>query len=164
MPRSIRKCWSCFTSQLPTIAAAVVLACAICSGCHKAGYERVPVSGHVLIDGAPLTVGFVRFIPSGGGRPSVTNIGADGRFDFGQEGVVVGKQHVEVIASEPIGTEGYRWHAPEKYTNYKTSGLEQEISQPTSDLTLNLKWDGGKPYTVQNAAGEVDPKNLKSRH
>ena len=76
---------------------------------------------------------------------------------------IVGKQRVEVIACEQLGATGYRWHAPEKYASYKSSGLEQEVTQPTSDVTLNLKWDGGKPFTVQNAAGESDEKNLKAR-
>jgi hypothetical protein len=159
----MRKCSSSIAEPLPRIAVLVAFACMCCSGCHKGGYERVPVSGHVLIDGAPLTVGYVRFIPIGGGRPSVTNIGADGRFDFGKEGVVVGKQRVEVIASEQVGATGYRWHAPEKYASYSSSGLEQEISQPTSDLMLKLTWDGGKPFTAQSAADEADPKSLRTR-
>jgi hypothetical protein len=121
------------------------------------------VSGVVLIDGQPLTVGSVRFIPVGGGRPSIRSIWPDGRFDFGNEGVVVAMNRVEVIASEQVGAAGYRWHAPEKYANYSTSGLEQQISGPTNDVTIKLTWDGGKPFTVQGPAGDPDPKNLKSR-
>jgi hypothetical protein len=143
--------------------AAASFFCAFVAGCQKSAYERVPVSGQITIDGAPLAVGHVRFVPSGGGRPSVATIGGDGRFDFGDEGVVVGRHRVEVIASEQVGATGYRWHAPQKYASYLSSGLEQEISQPTSDLVIALKWDGGKPFMVQGSPGDGDPKNLKAR-
>ncbi|MEX0642539.1 MAG: hypothetical protein WD468_07550 [Pirellulales bacterium] len=140
-----------------------VFLCAVFAGCQKGNYDRVPVSGQVLIDGSPLTVGFVRFVPIGGGRPSVAVIGVDGRYDFGEKGVVVGKHRIEVSASEQVGATGYRWHAPEKYANYSSSGLEQEITKPTSDLVLKLTWAGGKPFTVQSAGGDEDPKNLRAR-
>jgi hypothetical protein len=139
------------------------LVCAICPGCQKGGYDRVAAAGQVLIDGAPLKFGSVRFIPVGGGRPSVADIASDGRFDFGNEGVVVGKQRIEVIASEQVGATGYRWHAPEKYASYSTSGLEQAIDKPTSDIILTLTWAGQKPITIQGAGGDDDPKNFKGR-
>ncbi len=150
--------------RLLNAALASVLLCAMITGCQKDGYDRVPVSGQVLIDGAPLTVGSVRFIPIGGGRPSFATIGAEGRFDFGQDGgVVVAKHRVEVNASEQLGHTGYRWHAPERYASSSSSGLEQVIERPTSDVVLNLTWDGGKPFTVKNTTGDYDPKNLKGR-
>lgn len=137
--------------------------CALLAGCNDGRPKRVTVSGQALIDGAPLAFGSVRFIPVGGGRPSVADLGPDGRFDFGKEGVVAGKQRIEIIASEQVGPAGYRWHAPEKYASYATSGLEQDISQPTNDLVLTLSWEGRKPFTVQGPAVESDPKNLRSR-
>jgi hypothetical protein len=148
----------------PPIAVVAVLLCAMLSGCgKKSAFQRVPVSGTVVIDDKPLTVGSVRFIPIGGGKQSITKINNDGKFDFGEEGVVVAKHRVEVIASEQVGPTGYRWHAPEKYANYSTSGLEQEITGPTDDVKLTLTWAGGKPYTVKGPAADADPKNLKSR-
>ena len=117
----------------------------------------------MLIDGAPLTSGSVRFIPVGGGRPSVAEIGGDGQFDFGKEGVVVGKQRVEVIATEQIGATGYRWHAPEKYASYSTSGLEEDVSQPTSDLTLKLSWaaESHSPCKGRRRSRSEEPKSAE---
>lgn len=144
--------------------AALSILCALNSGCKKQqAYERVSVSGQVLVDGAPLKMGYVRFIPSGGGRSAITSINASGKFDFGDEGVVVGKNRIEVLASEQIGATGYRWHAPAKYASSATSGLEQEITGPTNEITLDLRGDGGKPVTTQPSAEDSDPKNLKSR-
>jgi len=117
----------------------------------------------VRIDGKPLTEGSVRFIPVGGGRPSITGIGSGRRFDFGKEGVVVARNRIEVIASKQVGQSGYRWYAPEKYSSYATSGLEQEITEPKDDVTINLTWGGGKPFTVDGSSNEPDPKNLKAR-
>ena len=99
----------------PPIVVAAVLLCAVLSGCgKKSAFQRVPVSGTVVVDDKPLTVGSVRFIPIGGGRQSITKINSDGTFDFGEEGVVVAKHRVEVIASQQVGPTGYRWNAPEK--------------------------------------------------
>jgi hypothetical protein len=150
--------------RLQSIVAALIFAGALSSGCQKhQAYDRVSVSGRVLVDGAPLKAGYIRFIPFAGGRPAVANVDGDGRFDFGKEGVVVGRNRVEVVASEQVGATGYRWHAPAKYASYTTSGLEQEIAQPTSDLTFNLNGDGVKPPAVQGGADDSDPKNLKAR-
>lgn len=147
--------------RLLLLAAVAWFCCGITAGCRKSAYERVAVSGQVTIDGTPLSVGNIRFIPAGGGRPSVAQIGSDGRFDFGKEGVVSGRQRIEVIASEQIGANGYRWHAPQKYASYLASGLERDITQPTNDLQLTLSWEGKKPFTVQGPAGDDNPKGRR---
>lgn len=142
----------------------LVTSCVLGSGCgQQQTHDRVAVSGQVSVDGSPLKTGYVRFIPAAGGRPSVANVDENGRFDFGKEGAVVGKNRVEIVASEQVGSTGYRWHAPAKYASYTTSGLEQEITQPTSDLMFNLKGDGVKPPTTPGGADDADPKNLKAR-
>lgn len=157
-------CWTNANRSWPVLISAFVFTSALSSGCQKhQTYEKVSVSGRVLVDGSPLTIGYVRFIPTSGGRPAVANVGADGRFDFGDQGVVVGKHRIEVVASEQVGATGYRWHAPAKYASYATSGLEQEIAQPTSNLSLNLIGDGAKPTVVQSGVDDGDPKNLKAR-
>lgn len=142
---------------------AICVSTGLSSGCSYSGFERVPVAGKVMIDNEPLKTGYIRFIPAEGGRPSTAEIGGDGAFDFGDEGVVVGKHRIEVIASEQVGESGYRWHAPEKYASYSTSELVREISEPTRDLVLSLTWDGGKPFTVKSGPVEADPKRLKNR-
>jgi hypothetical protein len=142
---------------------AIIVSLTFVLGCSNDTFERVPVAGTVTIDNEPLKFGYIRFIPAEGGRPSTAEIGIDGGFYFGDEGVVVGKHRIEVIASEQVGESGYRWHAPEKYASYTTSELEREITEPTSDLALDLTWDGGKPFTVKGGPAEADPKRLKNR-
>jgi hypothetical protein len=62
---------------------------------------------------------------------------------------VVGKHAVEVIAREPLGEDRLRWHAPKKYASSETSGLVEEITEPTDSLTINLTWDGQRGPVVE---------------
>ena len=48
-------------------------------GCSDGRPERFLVSGQVLIDGAPLTYGYIRFVPKDA-RPSGANLDEGGRF------------------------------------------------------------------------------------
>jgi hypothetical protein len=113
-------------------------------GCGQRRPQRVPVSGRVLIDGKPLTRGHVRFVPAND-RPSSGDIGPDGRFTLScfefQDGAVVGKHRVAVIANEPVSETQMRWHAPDKYADHMTSGLVVEISEPTNQLEVKLHSD-----------------------
>jgi hypothetical protein len=72
------------------------------AGCDDGRPTRVPIAGTVLVDGKPLTVGDVKFVPQGA-RPSAGRIGADGRFRLtcydGGDGAVLGKHRVQVSAS-----------------------------------------------------------------
>lgn len=117
------------------------------AGCGDGRPERVPVSGQVLIDGQPLTFGYVGFVPDHG-RASIGELDQQGRFKMGcyefDDGVLVGKHAIEVIAREPIGEDELRWHAPKKYANVDTSGLSEEITGPTDSLQINLTWGGQK--------------------
>src|SRR5687768_6454035 len=77
----------------------------LAAGCDSRP-QRVPVSGKVLIDGQPLTYGFVRIIPQDA-RPATGQIGPDGRFtltcyDDG-DGCIPGKHAAAVIACESLG-------------------------------------------------------------
>jgi hypothetical protein len=110
----------------------------------------VPVSGQVLIDGEPLTHGQVRFIHSSA-RASTGELDDQGCFtlrcfDDG-DGAVPGLHAIEVDASQWVGELQRKWHAPQKYANYTTSGLQEEISEATPSLTIQLTWgsDSG-PY------------------
>jgi hypothetical protein len=119
------------------------------SGCGDERPERVEVSGQVLIDGQPLTVGNVKFIPTGS-RPSSGKLDAEGKFTLtcydGGDGVVPGKHRVQISAMEVISASKVRWLAPPKYADFRTSELEFEITEPTDDLKIELTWDGGKPF------------------
>jgi hypothetical protein len=114
-------------------------------GCGDGRPERVPVSGQVLIDGKPLSVGYIRFVPSGS-RPSTGKIQPDGRFTLGcyalDDGVVQGTHTIEVNGQEAIGDTKIKWHAPKKYASGSTAGLSREITGPESSLTIDLTWDG----------------------
>jgi hypothetical protein len=133
-------------AQLLAILGSAVLV----AGCDDGKPKRVPVSGTVLIDGKPLTMGTVRMFPASGGRPASGQIGPDGRFAMTtfqlNDGAVVGSNRVEIRAVEPISDSTSRWHAPQKYATAETSGLEISIDQPIDDLELAITWDGGKPF------------------
>lgn len=127
--------------------------CITFSGCGDGRPKRVPVSGQVLIDGKPLTWGFVRLLPENG-RPATGEIGPDGRFTLTTfedgDGAVLGTHDVIVLANEQLSETTRRWHAPKKYTNAATSGLTQTIDGPTDSLVINLTWDGGHPFTERD--------------
>jgi hypothetical protein len=116
----------------------------IVAGCDDGRPTRVPIAGTVLVDGKPLTVGDVKFVPQGA-RPSSGKIDASGRFRLtcydGGDGAVLGKHRVQVSASEIKG-EDVRWHAPIKYANFRTSGITFEVNEPTESMVIELKSDG----------------------
>lgn len=118
-------------------------------GCGDGRPTRLAVSGQVLIDGKPLTYGHIRFVPYGA-RPSGGKLDENGRFTlscYGEnDGIVPGVHRVEVNAAEPLSDKLVKWHAPKKYFRYTFSGLEQEITESTDSLVIDLTWDGGKPF------------------
>ncbi len=117
--------------------------------------ERVPVSGRVLIDGEPLTVGNIQILPDGA-RAASGKIDSDGRFEMTTfepgDGVVPGTHRVVVVANEALGGTGQKWHAPKKYVDPAMSNLTVEITEPTDSLEINLSWDGGEPFVEKFAA------------
>jgi hypothetical protein len=133
------------TGKLICIACAAVAVAITATGCGDGRPKRVPVAGQVLIDGKPLSFGYVGFVPENA-RSSVAKLDAQGRFKMScfdaEDGVVLGKHAVEVIAREPIGEDKLKWHAPKKYASIDTSGLSEEITAPTNSLTIQLTWDG----------------------
>lgn len=119
-------------------------------GCGDGRPARVPVSGQVLIDNAPLKYGFVRFVPEVPSRVSTGRLDNNGRFALScygqQDGAIVGKHRVEVYATEEVDEEHLRWHAPKKYSNWSTSAIVQEVDGPTDAITIQLSWGGGRPF------------------
>jgi hypothetical protein len=130
----------------------VALQCCGLSGCGDGRPARVPVSGKVLIDGQPLTVGAVRFVPEHG-RPATGAIGKDGSFTLGTfektDGVVLGKHVVTVHASEEISNTQRRWNAPKKYQSEETSGLTQTVAGAMDSVTIEITWGGQKGPFVE---------------
>lgn len=127
----------------------VMAASVVAMGCGDGRPQRLPVSGIVKIDGVPVTKGFITFVPDNG-RSASGDIDSQGRFTLSSykpgDGVIQGTHNVEIIAREAVTETTARWHAPKKYTDHKTSGITVEIDEPTSDVEINLTWDGGKPF------------------
>lgn len=128
----------------------------IISGCSDSGPTLSPVSGTVLIDGKPVTHGFVRVMPEGY-RPAHGKLDENGTFELTTEtegdGCVHGTHRVTVTALEMLPGSSQKWHAPKAYSDTSTSDLTVDISGPTSELEIDLTWRGGKPF-VESFSGE----------
>lgn len=128
----------------------VLVAVLLCfaPGCSDGRPERVAVSGKVLIDGKPLTLGNIKFVPEGA-RPSAGNIDANGNFTLtcydGNDGVVPGEHKVQVAASEVLSDTLIHWYVPKRYASFRTSGLKQQVTEPTDSIVIELTWGDEKP-------------------
>lgn len=125
-----------------------VIAALTAIGCDS-GPKLVKVSGIVLIDGKPLSHGFVQVLPAGQ-RACSGKIGPDGRFILTTyedgDGCYTGKHPAAVIATETLGPGSQKWHAPKAYVDSANSGLIVSVDGPTDDLKIELTWNGGKPF------------------
>jgi hypothetical protein len=137
------------TAITPTAIFLAGLAAVAVAGCGDSRPKRVPVSGTVRIDGAPLTMGSVMFVHPDS-RPSAGMIDSSGRFSLScyepGDGAVIGKHQVKVTACQAINDRSSRWLAPKKYADISSSGIEVEITEPRDDVTIDLRWGGGKPF------------------
>jgi hypothetical protein len=134
------------TAQLTSLVCAVIAI----TGCGDGRPTRVPVSGTVLINGQPLTRGYVKFVPPNG-RPSLGKIGEDGKFVLtcydGSDGAIPGTHRVQVAANRIISANKIEWFAPSKYADFRTSEIEIVVVEPVDNLTIELTSDGKKmPY------------------
>ena len=130
------------------------------AGCGDGRPARVPVSGQVLIDGRPLTSGYIRIVPSDA-RPATGTIDDEGRFtlttfDEG-DGCVPGTHGVEVTATEMVDQNRVRRLVPEKYAKASTSGLSVTIDGPNDSLVIELSLEGQRPVEWLDSSGDVDP-------
>lgn len=136
-----------------------VIALLACTGCDDRP-RRVPVAGQVLIDGQPLTTGFVRVIPDDA-RPATGEIGKDGRFRLttfeGEDGCVLGSHRVEIVARQSMGYTTVKWLTPRKYQDATTSELTVDVQEPIEDWKIELTWDGEQPYVEQTYSGGDAP-------
>jgi hypothetical protein len=115
-------------------------------GCHPAGKKLVPVTGKVILDGQPWTIGDVGFFPDAdkgntNQQASVGVIAADGVYQLltaGKRGappgwykVVVWATNDPAAAGNPWGTDGkprpINWLIDAKYTNKDTTTLTVEV-------------------------------------
>lgn len=118
-------------------------------GCGDGRPTRIPVSGQVVIDGQPLTHGFVQVVPEND-RPATGEIGPDGRFSLTTfepgDGCVPGTHKVAVIANETLDARSQKWHAPKNYMDIENSGLTITVKEPTDSARIELTWDGGEAF------------------
>lgn len=149
----------------PGLACVTMLLAGSLAGCGDGRPPRVPVSGRVLIDGKPVSNGFIRVEPSNA-RPAVGKLSGDGSFELTTfepgDGVVPGRHPVAVIAIESEnGGMAIRHLVPDRYLQSHTSEIEIAIDEPTDDLQIELTWaDSGRsgPYLVRSVtSGEEDP-------
>ena len=106
-----------------------------------------PVSGLVTLDGRPLEMGSVTFVPQdGSGRPATGNIQSDGSYRLGtyddDDGALLGLHKVSVVCQEPRGLPpndgGGRSLIPLKYTNPGTSELEFNVTDSRNEFNIEL--------------------------
>jgi hypothetical protein len=157
----------CMTRPFALLNAGILILFSVLSaGCGDGLPRRVPVSGHVLIDGKPLTAGFVKILPAND-RGATGTIGEDGRFTLTtfekDDGCVLGKHPALVAGMEHKSAYVVQWLAPQKYSDVKTSGLEVEITGPTDNLEIKLTWDGGKPFSenLNKSGGEGEEEKTQ---
>jgi hypothetical protein len=119
------------------------------AGCSDGKPTRVPISGKVLIDGQPLKLGSIAYVPQGA-RPSGSAIDKDGHFVMScyehGDGAVLGAHRVMVTGAKHISETAIQWEAPKIYADINTSGLVQNVDGPADDVVINLTWKGGKPF------------------
>lgn len=115
-------------------------------GCGDGHPKRVPISGKVLIDGEPVPYGTIMFVPEGF-RPAAGELGEDGSFKLtcfdGGDGVVLGTHKIQVSASDLTSGKAV-WLAPQKYSNFRTSGLTHTVTEADDNVVINLTWEGEK--------------------
>lgn len=119
-------------------------------GCSEPPPTRFPVAGKVVIDGQPLTSGSIQFVPEGG-RPFAGKIQEDGSFRLSElsvsekttsSGVAKGKYRIGVSSSQVLNEDAEKIHrnVPPHYADFRTSGLEAEITKEEDNLVIELTW------------------------
>jgi hypothetical protein len=63
---------------------------------------------------------------------------------------------VSITSAQGLGPDATRWFAPKKYSDYRTSGLTQEIAGPTDNLVINISWDGGHEFVEKEPGASGD--------
>jgi hypothetical protein len=154
-----------FSKSLAAAACGLVLLSMFLVGCDGRP-KRVPLSGRVLIDGKPLTTGFVRLYPENG-RSASSEIDANGRFTLTtfdtNDGCILGKHPLTVTSSQQKSANSVLWLAPKKYSQVSTSGLILDVTGANENAEINLTWDGGKPYIEVVIGAETGDEGARFR-
>ncbi|HLA85896.1 MAG TPA: hypothetical protein VJL29_13985 [Thermoguttaceae bacterium] len=101
------------------------------------------VTGQVMLDGKPLTLGEIGFIPDSSkgtaGPMGTGTISEDGRFSIrtaGHKGALVGFHKIRITAIDKTKADK-PWIIPFQYGNPDESGLAVEV-KPDQENTVNL--------------------------
>lgn len=111
---------------------------ALFSGCgENSGLPLAPVSGTVTVDGQPLTMGIIAFVPDTSqgttGPMGTSPIGKDGTFRItttGHDGALAGHHRIKVMAEteyDPATNTPPQSFVHRRYVNEQTSGLTREV-------------------------------------
>jgi hypothetical protein len=118
------------------------------SGCSCSDFES-RVSGRVTLDGNPIGLGFLVFVPEGGEtNPANGAIQSDGSYELktaNTEGLRAGKYKISVTILDqpdvPPGERSYivaKSRIPSKYNDITTSGLEFEVAPGSNTIDIPL--------------------------
>ena len=138
--------------------ACLALAVALFSGCVGSDRPQLaPVSGVVLLDGAPVEGAAVMFVPVAGGRPAQGLTDAQGKFQLttfnDKDGAILGEHKVGVTKVKVTGVtetaDGLSgtidpanvqetWIVPQKYSQPDTSGLTANVEKKTPEVKFEL--------------------------
>ncbi|QDU40708.1 hypothetical protein Mal4_50660 [Maioricimonas rarisocia] len=125
----------------------------IACGCSRSDLPELgEVSGHVTLDGEPLSNAIVNFTPVGEGRPSTAQTDADGYYSLqylaGVNGALIGEH---VVTVEPVMTE--------EMDNYDEEN-PQAGGEPPPQLP-DAAWDGSikKEVTAEGSTIDIELAN-----
>jgi hypothetical protein len=137
---------------LPLLFVAMAIAVSFASivGCGRSN-RPVSASGIVTLDGRPLANASVMFSPTHDGPSAAGATNADGEFQLAttnDAGALRGEYRVSVTKREVIGMGNHgvagqggirvKWLAPQKYSNFETSGLRATVGDGENKYTFDL--------------------------
>lgn len=141
------------------IAVLLLVTCLLAGGCGGPGYELVPVSGCITLDGKPMPGLHVTFQPKSSGKehsnPGPGSVGgptdADGRFSLrtvgaGIKGAVAGLHGVVIVVASKDDEEE----------------LDDSPLAPHKTLLPNCCLDGSLTFTVPEQGTDAADFELKS--
>ena len=135
----------CSVSCLAFFILSLVLSLVGCTPSDR--LPTAPVSGRVTLDGRPLEMGSVTFVPQdGSGRPATGSIQSDGSYRLGtyddDDGALLGLHKISVVCREPRGLPpndgGGQSLISLKYSNPGTSELEYTVKDSSNEFNIEL--------------------------
>ncbi len=124
------------------------LACLLLFAFVGCGGTQGRVSGHVTLDGQPLTKGDISFAPAGEGVAATGQINSRGNYSLmvgTSADIPPGSYRVTVVAVEPVAPTPENPEplpnllTPKKYGNAATSDLTAEVKVGSNTFNFDLK-------------------------